>query len=279
MTQGVLLIARNNSEVDYVKQAVFSANRIKEFLNLPVSLITDNVDYVKKNYNFNIFDKIIEISNQNDFTYKKYNDGIYTRKSLEFKNSSRSLSYNLTPYDETLLLDTDFIVSNNLFLQCFNQKKDLLLYKDAFDISGWRDMSEFKHISEVGPDFYWATCVFFRKTKANRIFFNLIKHIQENWVHYRNLYQITTSVFRNDHAFSIAIHIMNGHKSGDFAGSMPGTMFFTTDKDEVLNINKDEFLFLVEKENSNKMFPAKIVGSNVHIMNKFSLGRLIDSDN
>ena len=279
MSRGVLLIARNNSEVDYVKQAVYSAKRVKEFLNLPVSLITDNVEYVKKKYNYELFDKIIEIPNINDYTYKKYNDGTYTRKSLEFKNSSRSLSYDLTPYDETLLLDTDFIISNNLFLQCFEQNKDLLLYSDAFELSGWRDLSEFEYISETGPKFYWATCVFFRKNKENQIFFNLIKHVQENWIHYRNLYQITTSVFRNDHAFSIAIHIMNGHKTGDFAGSMPGTMFFVTDKDEVVSVNYDNFLFLVEKENSNKMFPVRIKGSNVHIMNKFSLGRLIDSDN
>lgn len=279
MSRGALLIARNNSEVDYVKQAVFSAKRINQYLGIPVSLITDNLAYIEKYHANHPFDKIIEIPSQQDYTFKKYNDGLYTRKSLEFKNSTRSMAYDLSPYAETLLLDTDFIVSNSLFLECFNQTNDLLLYSDAFDLSGWRDLSEFEYISDVGPKFYWATCIFFRKSETNKIFFNLVKHIQENWIHYRNLYQITTSVFRNDHACSIAIHIMNGYTDGNLVKPLPGTMYFTTDKDDVVEIDNDSFLFLVEKENTNKTFPVRLKGSNVHIMNKFSLNRIIKSDN
>ena len=46
---------------------------------------------------------------------------------------------------------------------------------------------EFKHISETSADFYWATCVFFRKTKLNKCFFELIQHIQEYYQHYKCL--------------------------------------------------------------------------------------------
>jgi hypothetical protein len=35
MTKGVVLIAQNNKEVDYVKQAAFLAKRIEKYLNLP----------------------------------------------------------------------------------------------------------------------------------------------------------------------------------------------------------------------------------------------------
>ena len=280
MSQGALLIARNNSEIDYIKQAVYSAKRIKEFLNIPVSLITDNKNYLINNYDYAVFDQIIEVSNDSNYTFRKYNDGTFTRKRLEFKNSSRSSVFDLTPYDETLLLDTDFIISNDLFSQCFLQQHDFLLYRNGFELSGWRDLSEFNYISETGPDFYWATVVFFRKTEVNKLFFDLLKHVQDNWAHYKNLYQISTGVFRNDHAFSIAIHTMNGYKSGDFAKEMPGTLFYTTDKDLVLKINGNEFLFLIEKETqSNQYFPAKIKDSNIHIMSKFSLTRVIDNDN
>ena len=40
-----------------------------------------------------------------------------------------------------------------------------------------RNYKEFDKISETGVDFYWATCVFFRKTAVNKIFFDLVKHI------------------------------------------------------------------------------------------------------
>ena len=59
MSQGALLLARNNSEVDYIKQAVFCANRIKKYQGIPVSIITDAADYLEKTYPAHPFDKVI----------------------------------------------------------------------------------------------------------------------------------------------------------------------------------------------------------------------------
>ena len=42
MTKGVLLFANNNEHIDYVKQAIFCAKRIKKFTNLSVALVTDS---------------------------------------------------------------------------------------------------------------------------------------------------------------------------------------------------------------------------------------------
>ena len=243
---------------------------------MPTTLITDNKSYLDSKYPDNIFDQVIETNINPNFTYKKYQDGLFSRKSLEFKNTSRSSAYDLTPYDETLLLDTDFIISNSDLIECFEQPNNFLIYKSAFDLSGWRNMSEFTNISESGPEFYWATAVFFKKNPEIKIFFDLIKHIQENYSHYSSLYQLNTKVFRNDHAFSIAIHIMNGYKKGNFAKPMPGTMYFATDRDVLISIEDDNFILLLEKEKqSGQYFPCKITGSNVHVMNKFSLGRVI----
>ena len=41
MTKGILVFAYNNADIDYVKQAAFLAGRAKEYLNLPVSIVTD----------------------------------------------------------------------------------------------------------------------------------------------------------------------------------------------------------------------------------------------
>lgn len=277
MSAGVILIAKNNSEIDYIKQAVFLAQRIYQYLDLPTSLITDNKEYIDSVYPDHNFDKIIEVKTSYQNSYKRYSDGTFTKKHLEFKNTDRSLVYELTPYNETILLDTDYIISNNLFKKCFEQQHDFLIYKNGVELSGWRDLSEFDKITPTGPDFYWATAVFFRKSKENEIFFNLIKHIQENWLHYRNLYQIHSTVFRNDFVFSIAIHIMNGLVHNKFAHPMPGKLFYTTDRDLLVNVNNDEFTLLIEKKKSyGKYFPLKIKGSSLHVMNKFSLNRIID---
>lgn len=278
MSSGVVLIARNNAEIDYIKQAVFLAERVRKYLDLPTSLITDNKDYLETVYPNHIFDQVIEHKIDYANSFRRYNDGTFTKKHLEFKNTSRSFVYDLTPYEETLLLDTDYIISNDMFKICFDQKHDFLIFKDAVELSGWRDTSEFKTITPSGPDFYWATAVFFRKSDTNRIFFNLLRHVQDNWLHYRSLYQIHSTVFRNDFVFSIAIHIMNGFIQNSFAQPMPGKLFYTTDRDLLVNITDDEFTLLIEKQKSyGKYFPLKIKGSNLHIMNKFSLNRILEN--
>ena len=63
MTQGVLLFALNNVDVDYVKQALFCAKKIKYHLSLPVALVTDNRNYLTKQFPFfeKYIDQIIDI--------------------------------------------------------------------------------------------------------------------------------------------------------------------------------------------------------------------------
>lgn len=278
MSRGVVLIARNNKEIDYIAQSVFLAKRIRDYLNLPTTIITDDVGYLEKNNLTEIFDNIIVVDNSNHYTNKKYRDGLIYYKSLEFKNVDRSSVYKLTPYDETLLIDTDLIIADDVLKNCFLQSSDLMMYSNSFELSGWRDTSEFKYITDTGPKFYWATAIFFRKSDSNKIFFDLVTHIQENWLYYRKLYQIVSPVFRNDFAFSIAIHIMNGYTHGEFVKEMPGTLYYTTDRDEVISIKDDQFLFLLEKENQCERFLSKITGKTVHVMNKYSLGR-ITNDN
>jgi len=282
MSRGVLLVANNNKSIDYILQACFLASTIKKHLKLPVTLVTDTPEKVKTVYSIyeSLFDAVIEHIPATEYTIKTYSDGLFTDKQLEFKNSSRSSVFDLTPYDETIVLDTDMLLFTDDFLKCFEQKHDLLMYKHAFDLASTNSSKDFKFISDNSVDFYWATCVFFRKTKENKIFFDLIKHIQENWNHYRLLYQISSGVFRNDFAFSIAIHIMNGMSSGDFVKEFPGRLLYATDKSELVEITDDSALLLLENPNRIGHYtPMKVKNTNIHFMNKFSLDRLLKNDN
>lgn len=276
MSKGILVFARNNSQVDYVKQAVFLAIRAKEYLNLPVSIATDAIDYV--NTFPKVFDQIISVPFREGKSLKRYHNGTLVQKQLEFKNDDRVRAYDLTPYDETLVLDTDIIIGDDKYLHCFTQIEDLLMYKTAYDLANFRDYSEFKYLYDAGIDFYWATCVFFRKTKTNKIFFDLLQHIQDNWYHYRTIFQIRQSTFRNDHAFSIGVHIMNGYQSGNFASAMPGKLFYTADRDILWELKGNQYLFLIEKPNYlGEYTPIKFKGT-IHVMNKFSLSDVIDKE-
>lgn len=266
MSRGILVHAFNNETIDYVKQAKMLATRARMYLDLPTTIVTD-VDITD-----DIFDHVVQTTVK-DYTSKIYNNG-NTAQSLSFKNTARADSYYSSPYDETLVLDTDIVICDDQFASCFEQPFDLCMYKDAYDLAQTRNYSEFNTISETGPNFYWATCVFFRKTNVNKVFFDLVKHISDNWKHYRMSYQIVQQTFRNDFAFSIAAHIMNGHENGTFVHPMPGTLFYTLDRDILLDINNDQLTFLLDDGTTN-LTPLKTKGMTVHTMNKFSLEELL----
>lgn len=291
MSKGLLVVARNNRSLDYIKQASFLADRAKQILNLPTSIITDSVDYIEKQGWTDKFDNIIPLvysndeyvagsnvlSKYEDHNTRRYFDGAMYNTIMPFKNGARSSSYDISPYDETILIDTDILLLDDNLKHCFESSSDFMIYRDHYDLAGFRPKTEFSYISDAGVKFYWATVVFFRKTPENKIFFDLVQHIQDNWYHYRTIFQIPHQIFRNDHAFSIAIHIMNGYQDGDFATPMPGKLYFTTDKDILWKFDGNKIVFLLEKENHIGEYTlASWKDITVHVMNKFSLERMID---
>lgn len=293
MSKGVVVFARNNSQVDYVKQACFLAERAQKYLGIPTTLVTDSAEFLKREYpNWSkIFDRVIPVvRKQEDMTentvlfnkdkrsVKKFYDSVLVCKSLDWKNDIRTVAYDVSPYDETLVLDSDIVISNSDWIKCFSQSHDFLVYKYASELLDMDRGDNFTRVSDTSVDFYWATCIFFRKTKTNKIFFDLVKHIHENWLHYNNVFQINSPYYRNDYAFSIAIHMINGFQSGDFAKPMPGKLYFATDKSILWSIDENSLLFLLEKPTYDGEFtPLRIKNSNLHVMNKFSLNRCIDA--
>lgn len=270
MSKGVVLFALNNSEVDYISLAETSAIRIREFLKVPVSVITDKVSlkFIKDKM---LFDNIVEVDNDTFYYHKSFRDGEIIKK-LEWKNSHRDSIFNLTPYEETLVLDADFVVNSNVLNYCWNQPHEFLIYRDSYDLASWRSNKDFEYVSQFSIPFYWATVFYFKKSKNTEIFFSFVSHIKENWEYYNFLYQLSSPTFRNDFAFSIAIHIMNGMQDYDFAKSFPGKLHYILDKDLLVDIKDRSFLFLLNKE--KKYIPAKISNIDIHIMNKFSLLRV-----
>ena len=277
MTKGVVLFAYNNALVDYVGLAIKSTKLIKEHLNLPVTLVTDSSDWLNKTYpdDVALFDNIIS-SLDNTTQKKRFYDGSLHYELVPWKNSTRSNVYELTPYDETLVIDVDYILNSNYLLNLFNLDQDIALFKEAVDLSGWRKSSEFTYISNTSIPFYWATVFYFKKTTYSKLFFELIAFVKNNWNYYRVLYDIDTPTYRNDFAFSIAIHILNGYSCEKFIGTVPGNMYFTLDRDLLFKHQNNACTFLIEKQNALGEYTLlKTDNIDVHIMNKQSIMRVL----
>jgi hypothetical protein len=276
MKKGALLFALNNSEIEYTKLAVYCAKQIHKHLNIPVSLVTDS-NSAAQIQDRSVFDQIIEIENEK-YIQKRFNNGNDLHAKTLWKNSHRNDSFKLTPYDETLVVDVDVVINSNILLHSWEQPHDFLIYRKSFDLAPWRDNSEFTTISDYSIPFYWATTFWFRKTENVSYLFELVDHIKENWQYYKFLYQIHSHTFRNDYAFSIAIHMMNGFVDGDFAKRLPGKMYYTLDIDYFIKQQENSLYFLIQKENSTDYIPLKIDNIDIHVMNKYSLLKVIENE-
>lgn len=276
MSNGALIFAHNNAGVDYTKLAVFAAQRVIKFLEIPVSIVTDNKQWLLQQYPNHPFDQVIEIDCQGS-TQKFFCDGSLASKKLEWKNLTRSQTYDLTPYDKTLVIDSDYIISSDILKIAFERPEIFQIYHNSLDLAGWRDTSYFQRINPYSVPFYWATAFVFEKNQITKSFFDLVSYIKANWYYFKILYSIDSMSFRNDLAFSIAIHIMNGKTNGEFATELPGTMTYIQDKDLLIDLDDTKMKFLVEKQNHlGEYLAAKTNGIDVHVMNKMSLSRIID---
>jgi hypothetical protein len=277
MTTGALIFAQNTVGVDYVKLALFAAKRVKEHLNIPVSLATDSEDWLKfYPEHTKVFDKIIPIVG-NTNQQKRFYDGTLVYKTAEWKNLTRCQAYDITPYDRTLVLDSDYIINSNTLEKALKNDYSFQIFRKSFDLAYNRDNTSFDRINQYSIPFYWGTVFIFEKTASTRSLFDIIQYVKENWEYFRIIYKIDAPNFRNDFAFSIAIHIMNGNTAGDFAQELPGLMTYALDRDILIDIKDNKVTMLVEKAH----YPGEytVVSTNstdVHVMNKQSLTRFIE---
>lgn len=261
MTQGFLVFAHNNEQIDYGLLALAQAKRIKKILNKPVSIVLDEKTEISlinqypncKDY----FDHIIRSESLSTQT-KRYGDGA---NQLTFHNADRTAAYDLSPYDETIVIDGDVLIQTDNLNKLWNNSEELLVCDKCTDING-ELVNEFKWISDKSIKFYWATVFYFRKTDYTKIFFNYCRYIKQMYGWMSHVYEIPNTPIRNDFIWSIALHELE-HP----ASSIPFNLIYTRYNDRLLLNNIDSIRFLHDEKISK-------VKSDVHIFNKYDLMEL-----
>jgi hypothetical protein len=280
MTQGILIYAHNSRSVDYALMSVISGGLAKKHLNVPVSLVTDKFTLVwMKDSGIydtanNIFEHIIIDDKPQTNNSRRLYDGV-DNTVVPFLNFNRSSAWELTPYERTLLIDSDFLIFSNRLSEYWNVDCDLLIgesIKDIYDNNrtGYHD----RYISDVGIKLYWATTVMFTKNERTKIFFDLVTHIKNNYQYYADTYRFDSKQFRNDIAFSIAKHILNGFEQNNTEDLPP--VLTLLDKDVLYSVDKKLTLLVSPKLDSN-FCAAVIDGIDIHVMNKQSIIRNKDA--
>tara|TARA_B110000238_G_scaffold139945_1_gene150930 strand:- start:1871 stop:2722 length:852 start_codon:yes stop_codon:yes gene_type:complete len=279
MNKGVVLFAFNNSSIDYIKQAIYCAKRIKKYLKLPVQLITDNKEYIDDKFPF--YKKYIDEVTCCDApvsSTRTFHDGIYGEyPKLTWANSARDSAYELSIFEKTLVIDTDLLISNDKLLKCFDTGEDFMIAKDYHMVNTEKHYPSLDRLSDKSIPMYWATILYFTKSNTAKTVFDTVQHIKENYNYYRLTYDIVETKFRNDFAFSIAVHMMRGFvEDGHWPKPIPSDMWVSLDKDLLVDIKNDSIQLLAQRDWDYLL--VALSDATVHVMNKFSLNNFIDTE-
>jgi len=248
-SKGVVFFAFNTADVDYVRIADLSARLVEQHLNLPITLITDTESEPKHNY-----DKVVRI----EYTGNNFRNDHITKEVKQWKNHGRYTAYEHSPYDNTLLIDTDYLVLDDSLLHLMDLDYDYRVMENSN--SSAETMPA--RMGQVSLPYLWATVVMFRKCLRSELFFNLIGRIQRNWGYYRNLFMVDGTSYRNDYAFAMANLILNGY-SLKSKNIIPHKMF--TVVQEVVRIDTNLYDKLIIRLIDVAL---TIPRHNIHIMDK-----------
>ena len=276
MKRGILIFAHNSRDVDYALMSLVSAKFAKTNLQVPVSLIVDKftVEWMQTSNIYNlsqeIFDKIIEIEKPVTQNIRVLTDG-HTSKTVPFINSNRASVWDLTPYDRTLLIDSDFLIMSNRLDEYWEVNSSVMLSSSMQDVRGDRKGILDSWVSETGIPLYWATTVMFTKNNESKIFFDLVDVIRTNYNYFADLFRFNPKQYRNDISFSIAKHMLNGFENkGD---DLPPILTLLGN-DLIHSIDENQLrVYLNDSLSEDHVVIASIKDLDVHVMNKQSIIR------
>ena len=280
--QGVCFFVYNNTQLDYVDLLMLAARYVKEYLKLPVCMITDKGTYSwmlesQSESDIDTYIDYIKITNdQFKDNPRTHRDSPWSEFTAQFQNSNKHKIWEYSPFEQTLLMDTDYIVKNNFLLQSFNNK-GVSMYDNA--VSARNDTP---HRNEVllypsGIKMWWSTVVYFDRSEFSKMFFDLWEHVADNYEFYQFLYNFPGGLFRTDYCVSIAVHILNGMEESttiDNFDNMP--MHYISQDDDIIDINdKQDWICLGcdQKENWKNIL-IKHSNLDLHVMNKRALLRM-----
>jgi len=247
MTTGALIFARNNEHTDYVAMARWSAKNIERHLGIPTHIVTDE-------------------SRTDSGSRHFANVGAVT-----WHNTNRMDAYRLSPWDRTLVLDADYVVASDQLLSVLDSSEDFLAHRWAYDVTGVNNFEGLNWFGEVRMPQWWATVMCFNKSRTAELVFDAMAMIRDNWTHYRNIYKNNTPTYRNDHALSIALLVVNGHTL-DHPG-IPWRLASVTPEHGLSQLSQDTYrVDFVNTEGKRRWIELR---QDFHAMGKQQLGDIV----
>jgi hypothetical protein len=261
-TKGVLLFAKNNPDFNYVKQAIVCATLAKHYLNVPVALVTDKDELTD---DISIFDIVIDYKTTVKANVRPfYIDG--KPKRLQWHNIDRLLACELSPFDETLVLDTDYLIQNNVLNQVWGCNNPMLMNTDTRLPSGPQLHVTENVIADGFPPVHWFTVMYFKKCDETKLWFDFASFVKENHNFYKKVFRSPYHYYRNDIVAAITSHIIGGYEDG-YMKPLPTRQINSYPPEQILQIDHGKIVLNTEE------YPVLIKDTNIHIVNKLEIER------
>ncbi len=265
---GVLIYAFNNQRIDYWRQAVWCADRVEKYTGLPVSIVSDEISRAGRECPHNMI--VAEPKSGGTRIFDHVND----TRGHAWYNRNRYQSWDISPYEKTLVLDSDYIVSSDQLLRLFESDISVTAIKHVYDVTHRDQFRLYQRISDSrGLHHYWATVLYFDRRQPARDFFRVMAMIQDNYSHYAQIYNFPVSPFRNDFAVSVALNTIYGHVP-EAIPEIPWAMANVFSDVEIRQI--DDITFEFEYLNGDRRRRVRLSGQDFHFMNKISLEKIYE---
>ena len=284
--KGVCFFAYNNDQIDNVKIALFAGQYVKNFLKLPVCLITDEGSeaWLEQSQDKDIieatFDYIVVTNDEMKTNNRRHFDSPWTEFTAQFNNSNKHKIFEYSPFEQTLLLDIDYIVKTDYLLQYFDQTEhNVCMFDNATTLRNELPAERERFLYESGIKMWWSTVVYFDRSDESKLFFDTWAHVAANYEFYQYLYNFPGKLFRTDYCVSIAVHILGGMQDAESPiGNFDGTALVNmSQKDDIIETpTLTDWVFIAHCQKEQwKNISVRQGKQDVHVMNKRSLGRVI----
>jgi hypothetical protein len=210
LKRGFITIAQNSNDTDYVRQAYALALSIKNTQSIvnQFAVCVEPGQEIPEKY-LRVFDYVIEIPGTDD------------AKSSDWKIENKWKYYEMSPFDETVILDADMIFTTDISNWWTNMSNYDLCYSS-------KPVTFRNH--EITDNFYRKTFVdnnlpnvytaffYFKKTPEVEQYFNTVRDIYRNWkLYFYELIQLSRPKHvSGDVVFALAAHILGYDNSNTY---------------------------------------------------------------
>jgi hypothetical protein len=250
---GFLLYNIPTPTLDYTKIATICVRHLKHHMpNIPVAVCGQPVNGA------DIHIPIDQVKN---------NKRTYVHKSQTHKetwyNLTRDRSLEVTPFERTVLLDSDYIVQTNQLELLFKSDSPIMMYDTIYNIK--EDLIEVEYLGDTRIPLKWATVLAFDHSDISRQLFVLWQKVLTNYKYYELLYgwRADGTVW-NDKAITIAHQQLTGYCANSKQYIIPWHHPFASFSCDVEHIGLDKII-LRDQKSFFQVF------TDVHILNKQEL--------